>query len=178
MLSPCTGKSTIFGLVVFLCIALCLPGEAQSEDRQTRHLFRIERSKNDNIVQYDVQVRTDGTLDPKEPVVAYWIRLAENGQKQSLKWLEKKFAYGFRARYDAKTNSATLDMVAKIRRTIKVHEMQGEYRAETAVEGRPAYLEKIYISSKGKGLSTEVVSIELFGEDKQTGEERYEKIDP
>ena len=178
MLPLRTRASTIFVLLVFLCVALCLPYEARSNDRQTQNLFKIERSKNDNIVQYDVQMKADGKLDPKEPVVAYWVRLAKDGEVKDLKWVEKKFAYGFKARYDDKTNSATLDMVAKINRSISVYEVQGEYRAETAIDGQPAYLEKIYISSRGKGVSTEVVSIELFGKDKQTGEERYEKLDP
>lgn len=178
MFSVRTGKTTIIVLIACLCIALVIPFLSLAKSRQTQHLFKIERSKNDNIVQYDVQIKADGKLDPKEPVVAYWIRLAKDGQKKDLKWVEKKFAYGFKAKYNAEKNTAILDMVAKINRKIKVHEVQGEYRAETKIDGQSAYLEKIYISSKGKGASTEVISIELYGMDEKTGENRYEKIIP
>ena len=67
--------------------------QAAELDRQG--LFRIERSKNANIIQYDAQVRPDGKLDKKNPVVGYWIRLAEQGQEQELTWLQNKFAFGF-----------------------------------------------------------------------------------
>jgi len=170
--------TSIIVLMIYISIVLLIPMESLSKDTQTQHLFKIERSKNANIVQYDVQKKADGKLDPKKPVVAYWVRLAKDGQKEDLKWIEKQFAYGFKAKYNAKMNTADIDMVAKINRKINVQEVQGEYRAETIIDGQPAYLEKIFISSKGKGMSTEVIYMELFGKDVQTGEDRYEKFEP
>lgn len=164
--------------IIYISIAVLIPIESLSKDTQTQHLFNIERSKNENVVQYDVQVKADGKLDANEPVIAYWVRLAKDGQKEDLKWVEKQFAYGFKAKYNPKTNTATLDLVAKINRQIKVSEVQGEYRAETTIDSQPAYLEKIFISSKGKGMSTEIIYMELFGKDVQTGEDRYEKFKP
>ena len=165
-------------LMIYISAALLMPMESLSKDTQTQRLFKIERSKNANIVQYDVQMKADGKLDPKKPVVAYWIRHAKDGQKEDLSWVEKSFAYGFKVKYDAKTNTAMLDMVAKINRRIKVHKVDGEYRAVTTIDGQSAYLEKIYITSEGKGVSTNVTSIELFGMDKGTRENLYEKINP
>ncbi|MDX2479664.1 MAG: DUF4833 domain-containing protein [Desulfuromusa sp.] len=170
--------ATITVLMIFISAELLFPIGSLSEDTQTRHLFKIERSKNINIVQYDVQIKADGKLDPKKPVVVYWVRHAKDGQKEDLKWTEKNFAYGFKTKYNSKTNTANLDMVAKINRKIKVHEVQGEYRAETNINGQSAYLEKIFISSKGKGVSTEITAMELFGKDVKTGEDRYEEFKP
>ena len=164
--------------MIYISIALLIPMESLSKDTQMQHLFKIERSKNANIVQYDVQMKADGKLDPKKPVVAYWIRHAKDGQKEDLSWVEKSFAYGFKTKYDAKMNTADIDMVAKINRQIKVSEVQGEYRAETTIDGQSAYLEKIFISSSGKGMSPEISYMELFGKDIQTGEDRYEKFSP
>jgi len=173
-----TSIATIIGLMIFISTALIFPVESLSKDTQSQHLFKIERSTNDNIVQYDVQMKADGKLDPKEPVVAYWVRLAKEGQKEDLKWVEKRFAYGFKTKYNAKTNTATMDMVAKINRKIFVYEGQGGYRAETIIDGQPAYIEKIFISSKGKGVSAKITYIELFGKDEKTGEDRYERLNP
>ena len=170
--------ASIAVLMIYISIALLIPMESLSKDTQTQHLFKIERSKNANIVQYDVQMKADGMLDPKKPVVAYWIRHAKDGQKEDLNWVEKNFAYGFKTKYNAKMNTADIDMVAKINRKINVQEVQGEYRAETTIDGQSAYLEKIFISSKGKGMSTEITYMELFGKDIQTGEDRYEKFKP
>jgi hypothetical protein len=165
-------------LIFFISAVLLIPDESLSENGRTQHLFKIERSKNANIVQYDVQMKADGKLDPKKPVVAYWIRLAKDGRKEDLKWAEESFAYGFKAKYDAKTNTAIMDMAAKINRKIRVLEVKGEYRAETPIDGQSAYLDKIFISSKGKGASTKVNYMELFGKDVKTGEDRYEKFKP
>jgi len=169
---------TISVMMMLISAVLLLPIESLSKDRATQHLFKIERSKNENVVQYDVQMEEDGKLDSKEPVIAYWVRLAKDGQKEDLKWVEKSFACGFKVKYNAKTNTATMDMVAKINRKIKVYEVQGEYRAETTIDGQSAYIEKIFISSTGKGLSAKITFIELFGKDEKTGEDRYERLTP
>ncbi|MBW2475110.1 MAG: DUF4833 domain-containing protein [Deltaproteobacteria bacterium] len=173
-----TRIAMIILLMIFSSAGPLIPIDSLAKNRLTQHLFKIERSTNDNIVQYDVQMIADGKLDPKEPVVAYWVRLAKDGQKEDLKWVEKNFAYGFKVKYNAKTNTATMDMVAKINRKIKVYEVHGEYRAETTIDGQSAYIDKIFISSKGKGVSAKVTFIELFGIDEKTGEDRYERLTP
>ncbi len=138
MFSLRTSFSTVTVLIIFISAVLLIPVESLSKSVKTQHLFKIERSKNANIVQYDVRVKADGKLDPKKPVVAYWVRLAKDGRKEDLKWVEKSFAYGFKAKYDAKTNTAIMDMAAKIKRKIKVLEVKGEYRAETPIDGQPS----------------------------------------
>ena len=61
----------------------------------THPLFIIERSKNTNVVHYDARLTADGKLDPEEPVIAYYVMLAEDGRRKELSWIEKKMAYGF-----------------------------------------------------------------------------------
>ena len=149
---------------------------AQTPDRQ--HLFKIERSKNANIVQYDAQVGSDGKLLKKEPVVAYWIRLAEQGQVEKLSWIQRTFAYGFKAKLDRNREIAELDMSADFGRPIIVIREGGQYRATAPIDCSQSYLEKIFIQAQGKGISVTVEYIELFGEDMKTGESRYQKFVP
>src|ERR1039457_4263601 len=52
--------------------------------RGTQPLFIIERNKNANVVHYDAQLTADGKLDPKRPVIAYWVMLAQGGRRQNL----------------------------------------------------------------------------------------------
>ena len=42
---------------------------------ETRPLFTIERSLNHNVLHYEANLAADGTMDPKEPIVAYWVML-------------------------------------------------------------------------------------------------------
>ena len=88
-----------FSLAILLTL-LCAPQWVLAETAVRQGLFHIERNRNANIIQYDAQVGMDGKLLKKGPVVAYWIRLAEQGQAKKLSWAQKAFAYGFDAKLD------------------------------------------------------------------------------
>jgi len=163
-----------FSLFTLMCIPVLI--HAGVPDRQA--LFKIERNKNANIVQYDAQIGADGKLLKKEPIVAYWVRLADKGQVKELSWVQKTFAYGFNVKHDPKNDTLELDMKADIGRPITVKREGNDYRAATQIDGSMAYIEKIFIHATGKGMSTSVDYIELHGDDAKTGEKRFEKIVP
>jgi len=139
-------------------------------------LFHIERNKNANIVQYDVQIGANGRLDSKKPVVAYWVRLAEQGQVKKLTWIQRKFAYGFTVKLDQNENTATLNLVRKIGRTIEVKRVGEDYRAVTQINGVASYIDRIFIHATGKGLSTRVDYIDLHGNAVNNLDVQYERI--
>jgi len=162
---------------VLLSLALATPAFA-SDAIEQRALFRIERSKNANVVQYDARVGPDGRFLRKNPVVVYWLRLAEDGRVQKLSWVQRAFAYGFEAELNEKRDQATMHMKAPIGRPVNVRCDPADCRATTQIDGSPAYLNRIFIHSLGKGLDTEVDFLELYGEDVNGGGERYERIEP
>ncbi len=141
-------------------------------------LFHIERNKNANIIQYDAQLGPDGMLHSKEPVVGYWVRLADQGQIKQLTWLQKKFAYGFKAKLNRAQDTVTLDMAANLGRTIMVRKDGDDYRAISHIDGVPSYIHKIFIHATGQGLSTKVDYIELYGSAIISGDEQYEYFTP
>lgn len=173
-------------MVLSLCILLVILATAPivygsqplSPAMETRHLFKIERSKNANIVQYDAQVTPDGKLYQKEPVTVYWIRIAEDGRKRELSFIQRKFSYGIRTKYDPVSNSAIVEIMAARSRSIKVYEVEGVYRGETRINGQPAFLERIFVTSIKNGLFRKTNYIELFGKDIKTGVDCYEKLTP
>ena len=167
--------------MIAICLALALlyaPLPVQAETLARQHLFHIERSKNANIVQYDAQVGADGKLFKKEPVVGYWIRLAEQGQVKELSWIQKTFAFGFDTKLDKSRESAGLQMKADVGREINIIRNCDEYRATVMIDGALSYFEKMFIDASRKGFSLTVRYVELYGEDIQTGEARYEKFVP
>ena len=166
-------------LVGFLIFTFFLvPAFVYAEASSRQALFKIERNKNANIIQYDAQIGTDGRLLKKEPVVAYWVRLAEKGQVQKLSWVQKTFAYGFDADLNRDKDTVELDMKADIGRPITVKRVGDDYRATARIDGAISYIEKIFIHATGKGMSTTVDHIELHGSDVKTGDNRYEKFKP
>lgn len=162
---------------LLVCAALLAPAHALSGER-AETLFHIERSKNANIVKYDARVTADGKLDRDEPVDAYWLRLEKDGRRKELTWIQRTLAYGFETTWDASGEFVRMEMVADIGRSVKVYERNGVFRAETPIDGRPAYLEKLFIRSIEGGLRPKVEYIEFFGVDAETGEKRYEKFIP
>lgn len=60
-------------------------------------LFYLQRSTNSNTIVYAANFLDDGTLDPDEPVVAYWRRFNTTGERKPLKMIEDNFAFGIRA---------------------------------------------------------------------------------
>lgn len=166
--------------LIMLTLILICEAAIPKEDDQTiqQPLFRIERNTNINIIQYDAQVGPTGKLDSKKPVVAYWIRLAEHRQREELSWIQRKFAYGFKSKFDRKTDTATLEMAADIGRPIKVQRDEETYKAIADINGKASQIVKIFIHATGKGLSAKVDFIELHGIDLDTGNKTFERFVP
>ena len=144
----------------------------------TSPLFIIERSKNANVVHYDARLTSDAKLDPKEPVIAYWVLLAEDGRRKKLSWIEKKKAYGFTIKPDPSVNGYKMTLVAAPKRRITVKKEKDAAHAEMLIGGRPAVLEKIYINASDGLTGPKVKYVELYGKDLKTGEKRREKMVP
>ena len=154
---------------------LAAPAAAQIK---TSPLFIIERSKNANVVHYDARLTADGKLNPKEPVIAYWVLLAEDGRREKLSWIEKKKAYGFTIKPDRPVKGYKMTLVAAPERQITVKKEKDAFRAEAIIDGRPAVLQKLYINASDGLTGPKVQYIEVYGKDLQTGENRREKMVP
>ncbi|MCC2548589.1 DUF4833 domain-containing protein [Hymenobacter sp. BT175] len=61
-------------------------------------LFYLQRDPNTNTVIYQLNVNKAGQVDEDEPVRAFWLRYQEQGQRQELSFIQRKFAYGLTAR--------------------------------------------------------------------------------
>jgi hypothetical protein len=139
-------------------------------------LFVIERSTNENVVHYDAKVAPDGELDAREPIVVYWIMAARDGRRQELSFLEKIRAYGITVEPSRVPHSYRIALVSDRHRNIEVRRQGNEFHAETTIEGRRAYLNKIYVSVRKGWLLASPDSIELRGTDMITGESLHETI--
>lgn len=145
---------------------------------KTSPLFIVERSKNANVVHYDARLTAEGKLDPKEPVIAYWVLLAEDGRRKKLNWIEKKKAYGFTIKRDPLVNVYKMTLVVAPNHQIIVKDEKEAIRAEAVIDGRPSVLEKIYINASNGLTGPKVQYIDVYGKDLQTGEKRHEKMLP
>jgi hypothetical protein len=161
-------------LSVLLLVCIGAPGLLADSSQ----VFIIERSTNANVIHYDAKFGKDGALDPKEPVVAYWIMAAEDGRRQKLSGIEKSRAYGFTIRRDSSGQSYWMALVSQKRREIHIFQEGGKVRAVILIGGHKAFLRKIYVKTRRSGFFRTADYFELFGEDVATGEDCYEKVAP
>jgi hypothetical protein len=164
------GEKVMRSLICLLAVA----GLVSGEDRSVP-LFTIEKSSNANRVQYEARVRSDGHIDPKQPVVAYWVMAAEDGRRQELNILERAKAYGFTLKQDG-ADSYRLWVVSHREKEIHVYRDGATVRAEAVIGGKVALVEKIYIQMRKSFLLSMPDFGEMFGFDRETGEKRYEKV--
>jgi len=141
----------------------------------TDHLFFIERNKNKNVVQYDVQLMENNDLREPSPVVIYWV--LENGRQQGLNLIQRKYAYGIDSQDKLEKNKFRILLVVLKDREIIVERIDGSYKAAVFIGGKYSILEKVYVKSK-EGLIgvPKVLYIDLFGWDIQTNLPIKERI--
>ncbi len=161
--------SLIFSFVFWSTVVL--------SSSKTDHLFFIERSKNRNLVQYDVRLTENEDILDSNPVAVYWV--LENGRQRDLNLIQRRFAYGIDSYEKVEKNKFRVVLVALKDREVIVEKMEGSFRALIAINGKPSVLEKVYVESKERlvGLPR-VLYIILFGRTKETGLPVNERIVP
>ena len=168
--SRITRRSILGGAAVLLLPRVALAA------RTYQPLFRIERSKNANVVQYDAVLESPEKLDPRGPVIAYWIMLAKDGRREGLSSLDER-AYGFKVAPE-KGGSWLLYLNATRDRSIRVVRWQGRWVAQVVIAGRSAVLTKIFVSSDESAFIPRVRWVDLFGVDMVNGKALTERLKP
>jgi hypothetical protein len=165
-------------LAVILLISIVgfYPGTSFADFlKKTDHLFRIERSTNKNIVQFDARLTKDSNLPDSSPVVVYWV--LEDGQQEELTPIQRRYAYGIYSQEKLEKNKYRILLVALKDREIIVEKIGESYRAIISVNGRKSILEKVYVKSKESLMGfPKVLHIDLFGRIKETGLPIKERI--
>jgi hypothetical protein len=155
---------------------LSLP-QAAAAGTASRPLFRIERSKNANVVQYDARVNEDGGLDRDQPVDAYWLKLASDGRRKELNWLQRQAAYGFHVYWQG--SGLELEMVAPIGRRVQVVSGSDGWEARTRIDGRSCRIDRIFVKSiERRVLPPKVEYIDFAGRDVASDEPCTERFVP
>jgi len=165
----------------FLLIASLALGIAQEPPSPATpcpaHLFTIERSKNANLVVYDARLTASGELDPKNPVVVYWLLNAQDGRREELNRVERQRAYGFDIEPGKDPDTYVLRLKAGKKRPIGVAMRDGCPVALGTIGGRPSVLERIFVKEK-EGMTLKVDSVDFFGRDSADGRPVTETLVP
>ena len=161
---------------MFAAVLLLALGWTGDSCSAAQRLFCIERSKNANVVCYDVCLKNDGSIDPSHPLDAYWILHAKKGQHEELSWLERRLAYGYEIVGDVKRTGFDFRLKAFPKRPIAVRRPDHSYLAETTLSHRPARLQSVYVATRESALVPKVLYVLIRGKDLRTGQELVERV--
>ena len=164
-------------------IAYASRGARFEGDKKDIALY-IQRSKNGNVVVYDVKsvpnVATGRALDAAEPIDAYWLDIdpayrakaraaGKTSDRDELGWLDKWKAYGV-STSDVQAQNATVQFVAlpskATRLTLERDSVGNNYvpMIRCNINGvENCVLERIWVESDESGWFPSVVYIDLFG---------------
>jgi len=163
--------------LLLAALSLCRTTVFAASGGRASHLFFIERSKNKNLVQYDIRFTENGDLPNARPVNAYWI--LENGRHEELNPIERKYAYGIARQEKVDRDRLKVVLAAFKGLEIIVERLNDSFKAVVSINGRESILKKIYVKSEETraGLPR-VLYVELFGRNRETGLPVKERISP
>jgi hypothetical protein len=101
--------------------------------------------------------------------------LAKDGSREEISVFEKR-AYGYKISQN-EDGSFNLVLNSVKNKNMKVFIENGFAKAQTDIDGKEAYLSKVYVFAKDGALIPKVIYYSLTGTDVQTGSEVTEKID-
>lgn len=144
-MQPASGSIRRAAVACAMCLALS--SLARADARVSEHrLFDIDRSKNAKVVRYVVRLGADGAPDPERPVASHWVKA--DGSRKPVRAFQRP-AYGFDAACeDPACHAIEIDMNAEIGRTLRAVRTPDGYRPVTTIDGREAYLERVYVRSR------------------------------
>lgn len=120
-------------------------------------LFHISKSSNRNIVCYEAILKGNA-LNITDPVHPFWINNEDKqGEETELNLIQKKLAYGYKA-IKATATEAEITLKAYNKRSIKIRQQAGKWRAYILINGKESLLNEIYVKSKeGNSMIVEYI---------------------
>ena len=164
----------------FFCLTGILLASAPTNDEtypNENRLFHIERSKNRNIVCYDLNTGTAGVPDEKKPLSVYWMNREEHqGRRGELSFIQEKLAFGYTV--TGKQNGMVfIELNAAKNRQIIIERHGEKYFCRMEINQQPAVLQKLYVKTKTNN-SLHVEYVDIHGFNPTTGATVTERFFP
>lgn len=160
-----------------LLFAFTYAGIVKEPAAQT--LFKIARSKDANEIFYAARVTDKHQLDVSNPVDVYWIKHTDGNIRESLTWIQRKYAYGLKF-IKVKESEVVFQFVSYNKRDFTLKRDQtGVFKVFTSSQGKEVQVDRIFIQIDGGTFWLPKISrVELHAKDAKTGNNLLETINP
>ncbi|MEO5889527.1 MAG: DUF4833 domain-containing protein [Ferruginibacter sp.] len=155
-------------LFIFTVGIIVFPGFAQEKTfpvptGNSKQLFYLQRTPNTNTIVYELNYK-NGNIDTDNPVEAFWIRYQEQGQRQELSFIQRKFAYGLKTK---KLSDDQYELSFVSYKKYKLYLRLGadkKFYVYTSINQKTAILTSIFIKINGGSLwSPNIEYVEISG---------------
>ena len=155
--------------VLIFCFVV-IPSLLKAGDNR---LFHIERSKNNYIVCYDINI-IDHKIDKANPLNVYWASNEHLDHGKGLTFIQNKLAYGYKT-VSKNDRYIEISLNAYPKKIIRIEQYNDMFRPMVSINDHIARLMKIYVKTDVSN-SLKVEYIEITGEIIESGEIVSEKI--
>lgn len=178
-------------LAVFIFMLTVLTVNAQTPDRSNpsplkfptpkgikNQLFYLQRDPNTNTIIYELNVNAKGEVNRTEPVLVYWLRYDDNGEKKDLSYIQRKFAYGIQTKEIGK-DQYEIRFVShkKIPMYLNYSKEDQKFHVYVTVNNKKIELDKIFVRIEGGSFwLPNVKYVELSGTNTATDTPVVERI--
>lgn len=116
----------------------------------SNQLFYLQRDPNTNTIICELNTDSKGVVDKDAPVLVYWLRYQENGEKKELGYIQRKFAYGVESKALGK-DQYELRFVShkKLPMYLVKSEEDKKYHVYVTVNNKKIQIERIYLRIEG-----------------------------
>lgn len=178
-------------LAVFIFMLTVFTVNAQTPDRSNpsplkfptpkgikNQLFYLQRDPNTNTIIYELNVNAKGEVNRTEPVLVYWLRYDDNGEKKDLSYIQRKFAYGIQTKEIGK-DQYEIRFVShkKIPMYLMFSKEDQKFHVYVTVNNKKIELDKIFVRIEGGSFwLPNVKYVELSGTNTATDTPVVERI--
>ncbi|WP_442587893.1 DUF4833 domain-containing protein [Pedobacter sp. AW31-3R] len=113
-------------------------------------LFFLQRDPNTNTIICQLNEDKNGVVDKTAPVLVYWMRYGDNGEKKELGYIQRKFAYGIESKALGK-DQYELRFVShkKLPMYLQKSENDKKYHVYVTVNNKKIEIERIFLRIEG-----------------------------
>ncbi|MFP4366590.1 MAG: DUF4833 domain-containing protein [Bacteroidales bacterium] len=166
-------------LIIFGFCSLCLLKASAFAGNPDYNLFQISRSRDADIICYDVSLEADGTLNVDSPVNIYWVRKMKGSVHEPLTWIQNRYSYGINI-LETSVDHAKFRFVSFDSKDFRLKRSdEGRFKVYTSMDNNTVIVERIFVQfDGGTFLSPGISEVILYGWDVESGVLLTEDIRP
>ena len=166
-------------LIIFGLYSLILFEASALTQHPENNLFKISRSRDSDVICYDVSFGEGGRLDAGSPVNIYWIRRTKGSVREPLTWIQNRYSYGIKF-FETSGDHAKFRFVSFDNKEFRLERSdEGRFRVYTALDNKTVIVERIFVQFDGGTFLAPVISeVILYGRDVESGFLLTEDIKP